>query len=75
LSLCECLAADVGAVVEGQVAARRQRIQQLPDDRPGLVIVGDVPEDAHQHQRDRSGEVQVLAVSKILLGSRRSAST
>jgi hypothetical protein len=45
-------------VVNRQVATRRQRRRQPLHDRVRLVGVGDVVQDAQQHQRHRPGEVQ-----------------
>src|SRR4030095_3275762 len=56
LGLGKRLADDVGAVVERQVAARGEGIQQPLHDRPGLVMVTHMPQDSHQHERDRLAE-------------------
>jgi NADPH2:quinone reductase len=52
--------ACVDAVVDGQVAAARQPREQAPDDAQRLVMVGHVPEHAHEGQGDRLGQVQPL---------------
>jgi hypothetical protein len=52
--------AGVDAVVDGQVTAGRQAVEQAGHDRFRLGVVDDVPEDPHQRQRDRTGQVQPL---------------
>src|SRR6266581_5748672 len=52
--------ARVDAVVDRQVAARGQAVNQPGHDRPRLGIVGDVTEDPHQRQPDRLGQIQPL---------------
>jgi NADPH2:quinone reductase len=53
--------AGVDAVVDGQVAAARQPREQAPDNAQRLVMVGHVPEHAHEGQGDRLGQVQPTA--------------
>src|SRR5690606_26850369 len=49
---------DVGAVGDDEVAAGGEPGEQPPDDRAGLVVVGDVAEDVQQHQPDGLVEVE-----------------
>ena len=66
----------VSGVGDGQIAAGGYGVQQLVDDRVGLVIVENVPQDAEQDDRDGLREVQRLAAScRTLPVSRASAST
>src|SRR5215831_19060338 len=44
-------------MVDGQEATRGQRAHQAPDDAVGLVGVGDMVQDAEQHQRDGFAEI------------------
>lgn len=46
------------AVVERQIAARRQRVEQAYGHRTGLVVVADQAEDSHQHQADGAAQVE-----------------
>jgi hypothetical protein len=45
-------------VVEHQVAARDQSVEEALDDRVGLVGVHDVFDGVHHHQGDGRGEIQ-----------------
>ncbi|GHD17180.1 hypothetical protein GCM10007147_06060 [Nocardiopsis kunsanensis] len=43
------------------MTARGQRGHETAHEVAGLLLVGDVPEDTHEHERDREVEVQVFA--------------
>jgi hypothetical protein len=46
------------AVIHRQVAPGAHAAQEPFDDRLRLLVVGDVAQDPHQHDRDRLGEIQ-----------------
>jgi hypothetical protein len=61
--------AGAGAVPQQQVAARRNAGHHPGHDGEHLVVVGDVAEAAHEHDRDRPVEVQhVPGVGQDLVG-------
>ena len=47
-------------VGDGQVAARRERLEHVADDPPGVVPVRDVLQDHQRHDRDRPAQVEGL---------------
>src|SRR6185295_20046605 len=45
-------------VAQGQVAARRYRVPELPDDLPRVFFVPQAVQDAHEHDPDRLPEIE-----------------
>ena len=60
----------VGHVAQGQEAARRHRVPELPDDPPRVFVIPQAVQDTHEHDPDRLAEVEraaYLCVAEHLL--------
>ncbi len=55
----------VGHVTQGQVAARRHRVPELPDDLPRVLVIPQAVQHAHEHDPDRLAEVEQAAHLRV----------
>ncbi len=54
-----------GHVAQGQVAAWRHRVPELPDDPPWVFLVPQAVQDTHEHDRDRLAEVEQVPYLRV----------
>src|SRR5215471_411509 len=50
-----------GHMAKGQIAARRHRVPELPDDIPRVFLVPQAVQHTHEHDPDRLAEVEQVA--------------